>query len=59
MLLRELLESRKVKEGDLIPYPAGTVKVDVSDVYDWYKLGQRISNLDKTKASDFLLVLAE
>ena len=26
--------------------PAGTVKVDVSDVYDWYKLGQNISNLD-------------
>jgi hypothetical protein len=42
-----------VKEGDLIPYPAGTVKVDVSDVYDWYKLGQHISNLDKAKASDF------
>lgn len=27
-------------------FPAGTVKVDVSDVYDWYKLGQNISNLD-------------
>ena len=27
-------------------FPAGTVKVDVSDVYDWYKLGQSISNLD-------------
>ena len=53
MFLRELLENRKVKEGDLIPYPAGTVKVDVTDVYDWYKLGQRISNLDHTKASDF------
>ncbi len=25
--------------------PKGTVKVDVSDVYDWYKLGQHISNL--------------
>lgn len=25
--------------------PAGTVRVDVSDVYDWYKLGQHISNL--------------
>ena len=53
MFLRELTENRKVKEGDLIPYPAGTVKVDVTDVYDWYKLGQRISNLDKSKASDF------
>lgn len=46
-------EQQGVKEGDLIPYPAGTVKVDVSDVYDWYKLGQHISNLDKAKASDF------
>ena len=27
-------------------FPAGTVKVDVSDVYDWYKLGQSISDLD-------------
>jgi hypothetical protein len=25
--------------------PAGTIKVDVSDMYDWYKLGQNISNL--------------
>ena len=31
--------------------PAGTIKVDVSDMYDWYKIGQKISNLksiDKT-----------
>ena len=31
--------------------PAGTIKVDVSDMYDWYKLGQHISdlkNLDKS-----------
>jgi hypothetical protein len=34
-------------------FPAGTVKVDVSDVYDWYKLGQSISNLDDVKASEF------
>jgi GNAT superfamily N-acetyltransferase len=27
--------------------PKGTVRVDVSDVYDWYKLGMNISNLDK------------
>jgi len=26
--------------------PAGTIKVDVSDMYDWYKLGQKISDLD-------------
>lgn len=33
--------------------PAGTVRVDVSDVYDWYKLGKNIGNLDQAKASDF------
>jgi hypothetical protein len=33
--------------------PAGTVRVDVSDVYDWYKLGKNISNLKGAKASDF------
>lgn len=39
--------------GNPIPYPAGTVKVDVSDVYDWYKLGQKISDLGDAKPSDF------
>jgi hypothetical protein len=33
--------------------PAGTVKVDVSDVYDWYKLGQHISDLDGLGKHDF------
>jgi pyrimidine deaminase RibD-like protein len=33
--------------------PAGTVKVDVSDVYDWYKLGMHISNLKGVDTSDF------
>ena len=33
--------------------PAGTVRVDVSDVYDWYKLGKFISNLKQAKASEF------
>ena len=33
--------------------PAGTVKVDVSDVYDWYKLGQHISNLKGLGQYDF------
>lgn len=33
--------------------PAGTVKVDVSDVYDWYKLGQHISNLKGLGQHDF------
>lgn len=30
----------------LIPFPKGTTMVDVSDVYDWYKLGMVISDLD-------------
>jgi hypothetical protein len=33
--------------------PAGTVKVDVSDVYDWYKLGQHISNMKGLGRHDF------
>lgn len=33
--------------------PAGTVRVDVSDVYDWYKLGQHISDLGHTDKSMF------
>lgn len=33
--------------------PAGTVRVDVSDVYDWYKLGQHISNLQGLGKHDF------
>jgi hypothetical protein len=33
--------------------PAGTVRVDVSDVYDWYKLGQHISNLDRVDPKIF------
>ena len=33
--------------------PPGTVKVDVSDVYDWYKLGQHISNMKGLGKHDF------
>jgi hypothetical protein len=33
--------------------PKGTVRVDVSDVYDWYKLGQHISNLKGLGQHDF------
>ena len=33
--------------------PKGTVRVDVSDVYDWYKLGQKISNLKTADKKDF------
>jgi hypothetical protein len=41
------------KQKNLIPYPKGTVKVDVSDVYDWYKIGQEISDLDDADPADF------
>lgn len=46
-------KSKSVKEGDLIPLPKGTVKVDVSDVYDWYKLGMHISDLKGLGKHDF------
>ena len=41
------------KQKQLIPFPAGTTKVAVSDVYDWYKLGQVISDLDDADPADF------
>jgi predicted nucleotidyltransferase len=31
--------------------PDGTIKVDVSDMYDWYKLGQKISDLSSIDKS--------
>ena len=33
--------------------PSGTVRVDVSDVYDWYKLGQHVSNMKGLGKHDF------
>ena len=33
--------------------PRGTLRVDVSDVYDWYKLGQHISNMKGLGKHDF------
>lgn len=33
--------------------PQGSVKVDVSDVYDWYKLGMHISDLEGLGKHDF------
>ncbi len=64
MLLRELLSERWKKEdyhpNDTPPgpetkptMPAGTVRVDVDDVYDWYKLGQHISNMKGLGKHDF------
>jgi hypothetical protein len=53
-------ESYEIDDGNDPPgpesppkFPAGTVKVDVSDVYDWYKLGQGISDLDDMNKTDF------
>lgn len=37
----------------LIPFPKGTTMVDVSDVYDWYKLGMVISDLDDANPAIF------
>ena len=34
-------------------FPEGTTKIDVSDVYDWYKLGQDISDLDDANPEDY------
>ncbi len=64
MLLRELLSEGWKKEdyhpNDTPPgpetkptMPAGTVRVDVDDVYDWYKLGQHISNMKGLGKHDF------
>ena len=39
--------------GDPIPFPAGTTMVDVSDPYDWYKLGMVISDLDDANPKAF------
>jgi hypothetical protein len=33
--------------------PAGTLRVDVSDMYDWYKLGQHIANMKGLGHHDF------
>lgn len=33
--------------------PSGTIRVKVSDVYDWYKLGQHISDLEGLGQHDF------
>ena len=33
--------------------PSGTLRVDVSDMYDWYKLGKNISNLKGADKSQF------
>lgn len=39
--------------GQPIPFPKGTTSVDVSDPYDWYKLGMIISDLDDVNPKAF------
>ena len=34
-------------------WPAGTTKIDVSDLTDWYRLGMDISDLDDAKPEDY------
>ena len=46
--------NEKPKGPEIKPtMPKGTVRVDVSDVYDWYKLGQHISDLEGLGKHDF------
>lgn len=45
--------NEKPRPGTKPTMPTGTVKVDVSDVYDWYKLGQHVSDLDGLGKHDF------
>ena len=63
--LRDKLHSEKLTIEDYDPngpppgpefkptMPKGTVRVDISDVYDWYKLGQHISNMKGLGKHDF------
>jgi hypothetical protein len=46
-------EDSMKQPGEPLPFPPGTVKVGVSDVYDWYKLGQQISDLDDADPQQF------
>ena len=46
--------NEKPKGPEIKPtMPKGTVRVDVSDVYDWYKLGMHIANLKGLGKHDF------
>lgn len=54
-------DSVRAQYGDQTPpgpetpptMPAGTVRVDVSDMYDWYKIGQHIANMKGLGHHDF------
>ena len=49
----DMANGQAARPGTPLNYPEGTVDVDVSDVYDWYKIGQRITNLPASKPKDF------
>ena len=51
--LKEVDTGQNPQPGDPIDWPEGTVHVKVSDVYDWYKIGQKISNLDRARSQEF------
>ena len=48
-------EDRYLKSdpGTPLNFPKGTTLVDVSDVYDWYKLGMAVSDLDDADPRTF------
>lgn len=51
---KKSFEDKTTSDAETKPtMPKGTVKVDVSDVYDWYKLGQHIPNLKGLGKHDF------
>ena len=52
----EAEEEQEREESDPtkpIPFPKGTTLVNVSDVYDWYKLGMAVPSLDKADPRTF------
>ena len=48
-------EDRYLKSdpGTPLSFPKGTTLVNVSDVYDWYKLGMAVSDLDDADPRTF------
>jgi hypothetical protein len=50
---RKKTEDVEQDPGDPIPFPKGTTVIDVSDPYDWYKLGMVISDLDDANPQIF------
>ena len=57
--LRPIVLENSIKKGmqsepsNPLPFPKGTTLVNVSDVYDWYKLGMAVPALDKADPQVF------